>query len=120
MSKVILLKDYDGLDEIKFYMLSNENLNYYITPTLMYELLGDMRYRCVVGVSMEGVKVKEHNKIHLMTISVYNRVFEQHLFKVEAIKDGCLKKINHNIYNDSVVFGLEKDRRNFTYFVLKD
>lgn len=113
MAKFIMLKDYVGLDEIKDYMNKNQEVNYYIAPNLLHEFLGDMRYRCVVGLSMYEIKIKEYAKFDLLTTAVYNRVFEADTFRIEAVKDGTLKRIPHNIRYDFVIFGLKGDLRNF-------
>lgn len=113
MAKFIMVKDYRGLDEIKDYMNKSQEINYYIAPKLMHEILEDMRYRCVVGLSMDEIKIKEYAKFDLLTTSVYNRVFEANAFRIEAVKDDSLKRISHNIRYDFVIFGLKGDLRNF-------
>ena len=114
MAKFVLVKNYTGLDEIKEYMEKKQNANYYIAPKLMYEILGDARYRCVINLHMSDIKIRVHNKIDLLTISVYNKVFQREVYVVEALKDGYLIKANHDMYFDYVVFGIDKDLKDFT------
>jgi len=114
MAKFVLVKDYGMFDEIKDYIKKNPYKSYYIAPKLMHDYLSSLRYRCVTGLIMEDIKICEHDKIDLLTMPVYNKVFDAPVFRVEGIKDCRLKKVEHEFKYESIVFGIDKDLKDFT------
>lgn len=116
MAKFILVRDYGEFDKIREYIIKNPNYSYYIAPKLMHDYLSSLRYRCVVGVKMESIKVHVHNRIDLVTIPVYNRVFEADAFRIEAIKKYELCKLKHSIEDEEVIFGVKEDKDDFCRF----
>lgn len=120
MTKFILVNDYGDFDKIKAYIKNNGKTNYYIAPKLMYELLSSLKYKCVVGLSMQDIKIREHDKIDLLTMPVYSKIFQEDAFKIEAIKDYYLKKVNHEIDYNSVIFGIDEDVPVFRYFLVEE
>lgn len=116
MSKFIIIKDYDEFDKIKEYIGKNPDNNYYFAPNLMSDYLSDLRHLCVIGLTIDDIKVNKRSKIDLLAIPVYNRLFERNAFRVEAIKDEySLKKLNHGLELDSIVFGIRDDVRDFRH-----
>jgi len=86
----------------------------------MYQFLSSLRYKCVAGIIMEDIRACAQDKFDLLVMPVYNKVFQQDVFRVDGINDFFLRKINHELEYDSVVFGIDEDLSNFMCFDVED
>lgn len=120
MAKFILVRDFGEFDKIKDYIKKHRGISYYLAPKLMYDYLNSLRYRCVVGLIMDDIKIQKHDKIDLLTMPVYNKVFQTNVFRIDGIKDYFLKRMSHELDYDSVVFGIEDDISSFMQFDIEE
>lgn len=120
MPKFILVKDYHDFDKIREYIKNNPNTNYYLSTSLMYVYLCNLKYRCVIGLNMKDIKSCERNSIDLLTVPAYTQINRSaDLFKIEAIKDEYLINLNYNRNYDFIVFGIDADVSNFTQYKIE-
>ena len=110
MSKFVKINGYTDFRKMLQYIKNNTHQNYYITPKLMNCYI-NANCPCIIGINADDMKIIGYNKFELAVMSVYNKIFEMDLFRIEAVK---LFYSLHNIRNEScyetVVFGLEEEK----------
>lgn len=116
MVKFIMVSDYTDFEKIKELIDNYSFNNYYIAPKLMYSLLESLNYHCVVGLNVDDIKIRaQHDKIDMLTMPVYNKVFERDVYRVDALKFFYLIELKHAKEYTSVVFGTKEDAKDFEH-----
>lgn len=119
MSKFVKVKRYNDFEKIGAYIKNNKKCNYCIAPKLMNSIVNS-HLRSAIDIGSDAIKQEMQNKIDLITMSVYNNVFEAKAFRIEYIKfNGSLLKTSNSRENEYVAFGLDGDEELFLYSELE-
>lgn len=108
MAKFVMVLNSCRFDEIQVYVKQRLMTKFYITPKLMCRLLKYQNLKCSFGIEAEDIKVKGRSKLDLMCTSVYNKVVQNDLIRVDGIKLNetfCI--LGKSIDDETVIFGLE-------------
>ena len=116
MLKFVKIEGYNDFKKMVEYIKENTHQNYYITPKLMNSFINS-NCPCIIGVKADDIKICDDNKIQLAVMSVYNKVFENDAFRIEAVKlYDSLHSVRNELDYETVIFGLEEDEKYFTCY----
>lgn len=110
MSKFILVENPSDFKKIEAYVKEKVMTQFYFTRKLMYTFIHGFSANCVLGLNISAIKLNARQNVDLLCNPVYNKVFQNDVFRVEAIKiNGVLCQLASNFENEDIIFGMDED-----------